>query len=74
MTLQALNDLFSKLLERDIDERHMIRLGRGERELGAEDDFSRQGRVEYTLTRRLQLLAEVERLASSLNVSTCFGC
>eukprot|EP00966_Prymnesium_polylepis_P184909 4285515-Prymnesium_polylepis.1 len=41
---QALNDVFEKLLLRDIDERYMLRLGHGEELLETEKDFSRQGR------------------------------
>eukprot|EP00937_MAST-01D_sp_MAST-1D-sp2_P006438 g6438.t1 len=78
---QALNDLFVKLLQRNIDPRHMIRLGSGERQLrdtiqhhaddhglppGLHYDFSKRGRVDYALMRRLELLAEVGRLARSL--------
>ena len=65
---QALNDLFEKLMERDIAEHHLLRLGAGERELATTKDFSKWGRVNYALTRRLALLAEVERLAVSIGV------
>lgn len=63
---------------RDIDERHLLRLGAGERELreGTLKDFSKFGRVNYTLKRRLELLAEVQRLAESIEVEgvsdTCY--
>jgi len=65
---QALNDLFAKLLQRDVDPRHMIRLGAGERQLREDlgEDFSKRGRVDYALMRRLELLGEVGRLARSL--------
>jgi len=64
----ALNDLFQKLMERDVPQRYMLRLGAGEAELETAADFSRQGRVNAMLTRRLDLLTEVERLARSLGV------
>lgn len=32
------------------------------------EDFSKQGRVNWSLTRRLQLLGHVQRLAVSLNI------
>lgn len=56
--------------KRNIDERHLLRLGAGERELreGTMKDFSKFGRVNYTLKRRLELLAEVQRLAESISV------
>ena len=64
----ALNDLFQKLMLRDVPARYLLRLGMGEQELDTDLDFSRQGRVNATLQRRLDLLAEVERLAQSLGV------
>ena len=56
---QALNDLFQKLLERDVPARYLLRLGMGEEELETALDFSRVGRVNAMLARRLELLAEV---------------
>eukprot|EP00878_Enallax_costatus_P017916 GHUV01018838.1.p1 GENE.GHUV01018838.1~~GHUV01018838.1.p1 ORF type:complete len:1128 (+),score=501.36 GHUV01018838.1:269-3652(+) len=56
---QALNDLFAKMVARDIPARYLLRLGMGERDLDVDDDFSRAGRVNNMLARRLQLLAEV---------------
>ncbi|PSC68726.1 Intron-binding aquarius [Micractinium conductrix] len=66
---QALNDLFTKIVERDVPARYLLRLGMGEAELETELDFSRVGRVNALLARRLELLAEVERLAKLLSVS-----
>ncbi|GJP44192.1 hypothetical protein CLOM_g3581, partial [Closterium sp. NIES-68] len=63
---QALNDLFEKIMERDVPARYMLRLGMGEQELSTEQKFSRMGRVNDMLARRLELLAEVERLAVTL--------
>lgn len=65
---QALNQLFEKIMALDIDERHLLRLGHGEEELETEKDFSRYGRVNYVLSRRLELLQEVARLQESLDV------
>lgn len=45
---QALNQLFEKIMQLDIDERHLLRLGHGEEALETEKDFSRF--VEYLLT------------------------
>ena len=59
---QALNDLFAKLVARDVPARHLVRLGAGEADLAAADDFSRAGRVNALLARRLELLADAERL------------
>mmetsp|Transcript_4030 Transcript_4030/g.6213 ORF Transcript_4030/g.6213 Transcript_4030/m.6213 type:complete len:1352 (+) Transcript_4030:1-4056(+) len=66
----ALNDLFEKIMERDVNEIHLLRLGMGEKELQTEKDFSKMGRVNHMLARRLELLAEIERLAQSLQVAT----
>jgi len=59
---QALNQLFEKIMALDIDERHLLRLGHGEEALETEKDFSRYGRVNYVLARRLHLLGEEKRL------------
>lgn len=62
----ALNDLFEKILERNVPARHLVRLGSGERDLKVDASFSQVGRVDATLARRLTLLDEVQRLAASL--------
>jgi intron-binding protein aquarius len=81
----ALNDIFEKIMQRDIDPRHLLRLGSGEAELRdalltqqaqhtiESATFSKQGRVQWCLLRRLQLLAQVQRLASSLSIPGDFG-
>ncbi|XP_063985951.1 RNA helicase aquarius [Diachasmimorpha longicaudata] len=65
---QALNQLFEKIMALDIDERHLLRLGHGEEALETEKDFSRYGRVNYVLAKRLDLLMDVQRLQESLEV------
>ncbi|TRY75128.1 hypothetical protein TCAL_00660 [Tigriopus californicus] len=65
---QALNQLFEKIMSLDVDERHLLRLGHGEEALETEKDFSRYGRVNYVLAKRLELLDEVSRLQKSLDV------
>ncbi|KAI8377897.1 aquarius, isoform CRA_c [Radiomyces spectabilis] len=65
---QALNQIFEKMMALDIDPRHLVRLGHGEEELNSEVSFSKYGRVESFLQRRLELLQEVTRLAYTLNV------
>lgn len=67
---QALNALFEKIMALDIDERHLLRLGHGEEALFTEKDFSRYGRVNYVLAKRLQLLNEVSRLALSIGIQS----
>ncbi|CEF97845.1 Intron-binding protein, aquarius [Ostreococcus tauri] len=65
----ALNDLFVKLLQRDVPARYMLRLGQGESDLDTELSFSRQGRVDAMLKKRLEILAEVEKLADSIGLN-----
>ena len=80
----SLNDIFEKVLQRDVDPRHLLRLGSGEAELrealarphptqqqydlhgqvdvarkGSGEEFSKQGRVNWSLARRIQLLGQV---------------
>ncbi|RFU73568.1 intron-binding aquarius [Trichoderma arundinaceum] len=63
---QALNQLFAKIIALDIDERHLLRLGHGEEDLGTEGSFSKYGRVESFLDNRDRFLFEVKKLAQSL--------
>ena len=83
----ALNDLFEKIMQRNIDPRHLLRLGSGERELrdnlavggalgggkGQGEQFSKQGRVNWTLARRLKLLEQVHRLGATLGIMSDVG-
>ncbi len=82
----ALNDIFEKIMVRDIHPRHLIRLGSGESDLREslmtgirsgkeqyESIFSRQGRVDYCLMKRFQLLAQVQRLSQSLGLAGDVG-
>jgi intron-binding protein aquarius len=71
----ALNDLFDKVMARgDVDERYMLRLGAGERNLNttssSSHDFTKAGRVAHILSRRNDLLEKVQLLSESLNVSS----
>ncbi|XP_058061541.1 RNA helicase aquarius [Anopheles bellator] len=65
---QALNQLFEKIMALDIDERHLLRLGHGEESLETEKDYSRYGRVNYVLAKRIDLLGQVQQLQESLGV------
>ncbi|TKR61786.1 hypothetical protein L596_028850 [Steinernema carpocapsae] len=69
----ALNQLFEKIMALDVDERHLLRLGHGEESLETEKDFSRYGRVNYVLSKRLELLAKVEKLKDALEISGDVG-
>lgn len=70
---QALNQLFAKIVALDIDERHLLRLGRGEEELETEGSFSKHGRVESFLENRQRFLYEVNRLAASIGAPGAHG-
>ena len=65
----ALNDIFEKIARLDIDERHLVRLGMGEKDLNLQKDFSKYGRVNYMLERRIMLLEEAAKIAESLKNS-----
>ncbi|KAJ9442416.1 Pre-mRNA-splicing factor cwf11 [Diplonema papillatum] len=69
----ALNDIFSKVIKKDIDERYLLRLGMGEKELETDKDFSRRGRVNYMLERRLTLLKKVAKMCASIGVDEAFA-
>mmetsp|Transcript_28473 Transcript_28473/g.62611 ORF Transcript_28473/g.62611 Transcript_28473/m.62611 type:complete len:522 (-) Transcript_28473:829-2394(-) len=55
----------------DVDERYLLRLGSGERDLKtvSKHDFTKQGRVAHILSRRGALLEKVQQLSESLGVS-----
>ena len=65
--------------QRDVAPRHLLRLGTGEAELRREagagtalaegEVFSKQGRVNWSLTRRIKLLSAVSKLGASLGKS-----
>lgn len=65
---QALNQIFEKMIELDVKEHHLLRMGHGEEDLQSSKDFSRQGRVRHVLARRLELLIQVGMLARSLGL------
>lgn len=71
----ALNDIFDKVMQRgDVDERYMLRLGSGERNLqttsSSSHDFTKIGSVNHILSRRGDLLEKVQQLSESLGIST----
>jgi intron-binding protein aquarius len=66
----ALNDIFEKITNLEINERYLLRLGMGEKDLNLEKDFSKSGRIDYMLGRRIALLSQVLSLANSLEVFT----
>lgn len=70
---QALNQLFQKIVNLDIDSRHLLRLGQGEGELNAEENFGKYGRVESFMDNRSYFLSEVDRLAANLGAPGAHG-
>lgn len=69
----ALNQLFGKIVDRDIEPRHLLRLGHGEEDLDSTERYSKAGRVDSYLERRQQLLDEVQALAESMQIRGDFG-
>ena len=65
---QALNQIFGKMVELDVHEHHLLRMGHGEEDLESDKDFSKQGRVRHVLAKRLQLLSQANKLARSLGL------
>lgn len=70
---QALNQLFQKITNLDIDERHLLRLGHGEEDLETDVSYSKHGRVESFLDNRGHYLAEVDRLAANFDAPGAHG-
>ena len=70
---QALNQLFQKIINLDIDERHLLRLGHGEEDLETSANYGKHGRVESFLDNRTQYLAEVDRLAANFGAPGAHG-
>ena len=70
---QALNQLFQKIANLDIDERHLLRLGHGEEDLETDVSYSKHGRVESFLDNRGYYLAEVDRLAANFETPGAHG-
>ena len=58
---------------RDIDERYLLRLGHGAKDLDTESEFTVRGRVDYMLQRRLKRLEEVQKLGTVLGLSADVG-
>lgn len=70
---QALNQLFQKIINLDIDGRHLLRLGHGEEDLETDANYGKYGRVESFLDNRAHYLAEVDRLATNFGAPGAHG-
>ena len=57
----------------DLEGRHLVRLGHGSSSLDSEGDYTKLGRVNFMLQRRLSLLEKVSSLAESLGASVDYG-
>ncbi|EDO05275.1 hypothetical protein BBOV_I001910 [Babesia bovis T2Bo] len=65
----ALNDIFTKLVVNGhVDEHHIVRLGGAEFEIEGLGDFSKWGRVNFILQRRLDMLDVVKKLVDALEL------
>ncbi|KAK6357809.1 hypothetical protein TWF730_007168 [Orbilia blumenaviensis] len=73
---QSLNQIFQKLAERNIDERHLLRLGHGEDDSHQSNSsltYSKFGRIESHTDLRLKLLEKVDQLSSSIGAPGAHG-
>lgn len=70
---QALNQLFQKIINLDIDQRHLLRLGHGEEDLETNANYGKYGRVESFLDNRAQYLHEIDRLAENFGAPGAHG-
>ena len=70
---QALNQLFQKIINLNIDGRHLLRLGHGEEDLETDANYGKYGRVESFLDNRALYLAEVDRLAANFGAPGAHG-
>ncbi|KAM9954404.1 hypothetical protein ACTFIW_003945 [Dictyostelium discoideum] len=70
---QALNQLFEKIYRLDINERYLLRLGHGQKQLSStnstQKDFTKTGRIDFWLDLRLKKLDQVDKLAKSISVT-----
>lgn len=72
---QALNHIFEKIAELDIDDKHLLRLGGGEELIDDRirnvegESFSKYGRVERLLQAKPELLSKVTKLAESMDIA-----
>ncbi|XP_954844.1 uncharacterized protein TA05355 [Theileria annulata] len=71
----ALNDIFTKLVKNElIDEHYMVRLGHSDLEVDNMGHFSKFGRVNYILQRRLDLLELIKTLKEQIKVVGDYEC
>jgi intron-binding protein aquarius len=68
-----LNAICDQVLQRGFDEAYFLRLGQGETAMSDSRDFSKFGRVNFMLQKRLDLLQEVRRIATVLENSASSG-
>lgn len=73
---QALNDIFTKISHLNIDEKHLLRLGMGQKDLRLGKQFGKSGRIDYMLSRRIFVLQEALKIQDSLGAKyvTDFTC
>jgi len=70
---QALNDLFEKIMKRNINEKHLLRLGYGNKELNVEGNFTQLGRINHMLTQRINKLKIIQYLCETLRVAKVYS-
>ena len=69
----TLESIFDRIKGLDIDPRHLIRLGHDSETGSTLGEWGKAGRVNAYLQTRLDLLAQVDRLAQSLHMTGAFG-
>ncbi|KAL0219057.1 hypothetical protein P9112_004710 [Eukaryota sp. TZLM1-RC] len=70
----ALNQLFEKIVDRGVDSSRLVRLGHGEAQMSAGQDFSREGRVDSVIAKRNYLLGLFNKMADAVGISNASSC
>jgi intron-binding protein aquarius len=73
---QALNHLFQKISNANINPQHLLRLGHGHEDLESGETWSKSGRINVFMERRIEVLKQCEKLAASLDqpVDHAYSC
>lgn len=64
----ALNDIFEKIARLNIDEKYLLRLGLGSKDLASFIDYSANGRINYMLEKRKKILELFLQIANHCNI------
>lgn len=64
----ALNDIFEKIARLNIDEKYLLRLGLGSKDLVSSIDYSANGRINYMLEKRKKILDLFLQIANHCDI------